>query len=141
MNKQVKKKNGVIVSRGIEWTNWSWNPVAGCFHGCRWKMPNTSNLAKCYAETTAQNIAGQFYPHGFEHHYWHNEKLLEPLRVWVIFLVGGFRQNKSCPCSTFAGEPTGTHFSFSPRTRRGQVGFHRAAFLGLRRHLQRTCSA
>lgn len=32
MNKQ-DKGNG---RRGIEWTEYTWNPVGGCQHGCRW---------------------------------------------------------------------------------------------------------
>lgn len=75
MNKQ-KKAN----SRGIEWTDFSWNVIGGCQHGCRWTMPDGS-IAECYAETVAERVAQRAYPHGFEHHYW-NEKLLnEPLKL------------------------------------------------------------
>lgn len=90
MNKQGKLVNGKVIN-GIEWTKtilpdgterqgYSWNPIAGCFHGCRWSMPD-GKIAKCYAETTAENIAGSFYTKGFEYHYWSPEKLIEPLRV------------------------------------------------------------
>lgn len=75
MNKQ-KKAN----SRGIEWTDYSWNVIGGCQHGCRWTMPDGS-IAECYAETVAERVAQRAYPYGFEHHYW-NEKLLnEPLKL------------------------------------------------------------
>lgn len=75
MNKQ--KKAG---SRGIEWTDYTWNPVQGCKHGCRWTMPDGS-VAKCYAETIANRVAQKAYPHGFEHHYWNPQKLYAPLKV------------------------------------------------------------
>jgi len=35
----------------IEWARWSWNPVTGCNHGCKY----------CYA----RDIAARFYPQGF----------------------------------------------------------------------------
>lgn len=76
MNKQMKP-NG---SRGIEWTDFTWNPVQGCKHGCRWQMPDGS-IAECYAETIAKRVAQKVYVHGFEHHYWNPHKLHEPLRI------------------------------------------------------------
>jgi protein gp37 len=76
MNKQ-QKPNG---SRGIEWTNYTWNPVQGCQHGCRWSMPDGS-VAECYAETIAKGVAQKAYSQGFEHHYWNPHKLEEPLKV------------------------------------------------------------
>lgn len=78
MNKQ-DKGNG---KRGVEWTQYSWNPVAGCQHGCRWKMPDGA-IAECYAETVAERVAGRAYPHGFEHHYWHPDILDEPLKLKI----------------------------------------------------------
>lgn len=78
MNKQLKRKGGEIVSRGIEWCDVTWNPIGGCKHGCRWKMPD-GKIAECYAENIAEGIAQQSYPQGFEHHYWHPERLDEPL--------------------------------------------------------------
>jgi len=76
MNKQ-NKGNG---RRGIEWTDYTWNPVGGCQHGCRWTMPDGS-IAECYAETVAERVAQAQYPYGFEHHYWHPNRLLEPLSI------------------------------------------------------------
>lgn len=76
MNKQAKLGKG----RGIEWTQYSWNPVGGCFHACSWEMPDGS-IANCYAEDVATRVAQTAYPQGFEHHYWHPAKLPEPLRV------------------------------------------------------------
>lgn len=71
------------VGQGIEWTNppgtvagSSLNPTAGCKHHCMWEMPGGA-VVSCYAE----DLAGRFnnhYPHGFHHHYWHPERLLEP---------------------------------------------------------------
>lgn len=74
MNKQYKSPD----SRGIEWTDYTWNPVAGCRHACRWTMPDGS-VAICYAETVAERVAGSAYPNGFTHHYWHPKRLNEPL--------------------------------------------------------------
>lgn len=76
MNRQ-RKATG---SRGIEWTDFTWNPVQGCHHGCRWIMPDGS-VAECYAETIAKRVAQQVYIHGFEYHYWNPHKLEEPLKL------------------------------------------------------------
>ncbi len=76
MNKQAKP-NG---SRGIEWTDYTWNPVQGCKHRCRWTMPD-GTIAECYAETISKRIAQRAYNHGFEHHYWNPNKLNEPLKI------------------------------------------------------------
>lgn len=75
MNKQDKGKGG----RGIEWTNMTWNPIAGCFHGCAWKMPD-GTIANCYAEDVANNVANLQYPLGFEHHYFKEHMLDAPKR-------------------------------------------------------------
>ena len=79
MNKQKKYKNGQLVGRGIEWTDWTWNAVAGCQHGCRWQMPD-GTVAICYAEEVAKKF-NRAYGQGFEHHYWHPQRLSEPLKV------------------------------------------------------------
>jgi len=73
MNKQKPGK-------GIEWTNYTWNPIAGCRHGCQWRMPDGS-IAECYAKTIAERVAQDFYPDGFESHYWHPDRLDEPSKV------------------------------------------------------------
>ena len=78
MNKQLKTKNGVVTGRGIEWCDYTFNPIAGCFHACEWKMPDGS-IANCYAEDVASRVAGAAYPLGFEHNYWHPEILTKPL--------------------------------------------------------------
>lgn len=76
MNKQAKPSG----SRGIEWTDYTWNPVQGCQHQCRWQMPDGS-VAECYAETIANRVAQNVYIHGFEHHYWNPQKLHAPLKI------------------------------------------------------------
>ncbi|MFZ4813515.1 MAG: DUF5131 family protein [Phototrophicaceae bacterium] len=76
MNKQYKSSS----RRGIEWTDYTWNPVGGCKHQCRWEMPDGS-IAECYAETIAHRVAQAAYPEGFAHHYWRPEFLEEPLTV------------------------------------------------------------
>ena len=40
---------------GIEWAQWSWNPVTGCLHTCPY----------CYARDIAERFTSA-YPHGFE---------------------------------------------------------------------------
>lgn len=80
---QEKKSNG----RGIEWADFTWNPVGGCFHGCRWTMPD-GTTAICYAENTAENTRiKSAYPNGFEHHYWRPHLLKEPGKVALPSLV------------------------------------------------------
>lgn len=76
MNKQKKNE----LSRGIEWCDFTWNPVAGCFHACQWTMPDGS-VANCYAEDVATRVAGKAYPQGFEHHYWYPQRLSEPSKL------------------------------------------------------------
>jgi protein gp37 len=72
MNKQTEN--------GIEWTNFTWNPVGGCQHNCKWFFG--SKIVKCYAGETARTLrTDKFYPKGFEHHYWHPDRLNEPLRL------------------------------------------------------------
>lgn len=82
MNKQTKRdKNGVVKSRGIEWCTHTWNAVQGCQHGCRWEMPDGS-VAECYAESVAEAFrSDKFFPNGFETHYFHPERLHEPLHL------------------------------------------------------------
>lgn len=80
LNMQVKKhKDGTIKSRGIQWTDATWNPIAGCPHQCRWTMPD-GNVAICYAESIAHGIASKVYPDGFDAHYWKPHMLADPLK-------------------------------------------------------------
>lgn len=74
MNKQDKGSG----KRGIEWTDYTWNPIAGCFHACQWVMPS-GEIANCYAEDVAENVAQSAYPQGFEHNYWKPSLLREPI--------------------------------------------------------------
>ena len=48
----------------IEWAKWSWNPMTGCKHGCKY----------CYA----RDIAERFYPQGFEPTF-HENRLIAPM--------------------------------------------------------------
>jgi len=86
MNRQDKWRNGKLIGRGIEWTQihgrpgYTWNPTGGCMHGCTWKMPDGS-VAECYAKTIAERLATKSYNNGFEHHYWREHALSEPLRI------------------------------------------------------------
>jgi protein gp37 len=82
MNPQkIYDKQGNITRRLIEWTDYTWNPVAGCPHACRWTMPD-GTVAICYVEKTAESYpAMNHYPHGFDHHYWNPKRLDEPLKL------------------------------------------------------------
>lgn len=84
MNKQFRMVNGVKINTKIEWTDYTWNPIGGCPHGCRWQMPD-GNMAVCYAETVSKAVkrqsGGKSYADGFEAHYWQPERLKEPLKV------------------------------------------------------------
>ncbi len=76
MNKQKTSET----SRGIEWTDYTWNPIKGCLHGCSWNMPDGS-IANCYAEDVANRVARTTYPEGFEHHYFEPKRLDEPAKL------------------------------------------------------------
>lgn len=77
--------------KGIEWARvwgrrgFTWNPVGGCLHGCRWHMQSNNMFddkvtAICYAEVIANKFR-RAYPKGFEHIYWRPELLQEPLKL------------------------------------------------------------
>ena len=80
----------------IEWCRvygrrgFTWSAIAGCLHGCRWHMPKPDDMfgdsgvetAICYAELIANSPRLQkSYPHGFEHIYWHPERLGQPKKM------------------------------------------------------------
>lgn len=76
---------------GIEWlfirlitglilAGYTWNVITGCKHRCRWTMPDGTE-AICYAERIAHGLARAAYPEGFEHHYYHPERLDAPLKL------------------------------------------------------------
>lgn len=57
---------------GIEWTHifgprtgYTCNPVKGCKHACRWRMPD-GTVAICYAEAVAEKFPGIHYAKGFK---------------------------------------------------------------------------
>lgn len=104
---------------GIEWCDATWNPVAGCHHGCRWVMPD-GTTAICYAETIAEGMAKGAYAEGFSHHYWKPQllnspqKKKEPLKIFVGSMADLFghwvkdeqieailRVARECPQHTF----------------------------------------
>lgn len=62
--------------RGIEWADVTINPVGGCRHACRWRMPD-GRIARCYAESVAEGVARASYPDGFSAHYWRPGALKE----------------------------------------------------------------
>jgi len=73
-------------ANGIEWTmpygrnGYTWNPISGCHHACEWVMSD-GQVAQCYAKTVAEKVARKAYPHGFNHHYFNEKRLSEPLKV------------------------------------------------------------
>ncbi len=104
MNKQqtVSKKTGAV-SFGIEWTHilgpgtgYTANPVRGCLHDCKWKMPD-GNIAQCYAKTVAEKFVDA-YPNGFEHLSFHPEALdkiqrhTEPAGIFIDSMSDLFGQ-------------------------------------------------
>ena len=61
MNKQAK-------AGGIDWCDWTWNPLTGCKHGCEY----------CYARLMAERFRGTpNFPNGFEPEF-HEDRLAEP---------------------------------------------------------------
>jgi len=50
----------------IDWTDYSWNPITGCLHGCWY----------CYAKKIPQRFPKR-YPYGFKPTFW-PQRLLEP---------------------------------------------------------------
>lgn len=69
MNRQGSPSNP---SGGIEWTHifgprtgYTANPVRGCTHQCKWRMPD-GTIAICYAKGVAIKFPGKHYEHGFE---------------------------------------------------------------------------
>lgn len=70
---RIRRQDGTVM-RGF-----TWNPTAGCLHGCTWKMPDGS-VTECYAKTVADKFTTA-YPQGFDHHYFHPERLNEPLKL------------------------------------------------------------
>lgn len=82
LNEQIKRnRDGSIKSRGIEWCSHTWNVVQGCQHKCEWDMPDGSR-AECYAKTIADKFrSDKFMPEGFEAHYFHPDRLDEPLKL------------------------------------------------------------
>jgi protein gp37 len=70
----------VILPDGTRTRGYTWNPIAGCQHGCRWQMPD-GKVAECYAENVAENVASLTYPNGFAHHYWKPQLLNEPIKL------------------------------------------------------------
>jgi len=53
----------------IEWTDYTWNPITGCLHGCDY----------CYARKIAARFPKGF-PNGFEPTFYH-KRLSEPARI------------------------------------------------------------
>ena len=75
LNKQ--NKNG---KRGIEWTDYTWNVITGCPHDCEWKTPD-GTWVKCYAMELAESFKlSQYYPQGFQEHYYHPKNLKDAFR-------------------------------------------------------------
>ncbi len=104
MNKQKLPRDiewtRIVLADGTVLPGYTWNPIAGCLHGCEWTMPDGS-IASCYAGA----VAGKFkahYPDGFDHHYWHPQRLDEPRRV-------------KNPAGIFAGSMTDMFGHWVPR--------------------------
>lgn len=77
---KVNTMNRQSAASGIEIADYTWNPVRGCKHACRWIMPDDSVVA-CYAETIATRFARRAYADGFDRLYWQPHLLDEPQRI------------------------------------------------------------
>jgi len=72
---------------GIEWTHvygpgtgFTWNPISGCEHDCKWTMPD-GKIAMCYAKAVAEKMRSEtFFPNGFEQITFHPARLNEPVK-------------------------------------------------------------
>ena len=56
----------------IGWTDYTWNPVTGCKHGCEY----------CYARKLAETRLAHIYENGFEPTLW-EDRLNQPKRCKV----------------------------------------------------------
>jgi len=56
---RTRAKTGFNKQTGdsIEWAKWSWNPITGCEHTCKY----------CYAREIAERFRGAAFPNGFDH--------------------------------------------------------------------------
>lgn len=64
-------------NNGIQWCDYTWNPISGCLHGCRFGP----NETPCYAEVIAERFRGsKAFPKGFEPTF-HPDRLKQPLKV------------------------------------------------------------
>jgi len=53
---------------GIEYVDYTWNPVTGCYHDCGY----------CYARRLAETRMNDIYPNGFDYTFW-EDRLDEPV--------------------------------------------------------------
>jgi len=68
----------------IEWTDYSWNPITGCKHGCWY----------CYAKNLARRFK-KVFPNGFEPTFYENRlkepyKLKKPSKIFVCSIADLF---------------------------------------------------
>lgn len=83
--------NEQMPPNGIEWARirnpdgtvrrgYTWNVVQGCLHDCHWVIDGKK--VECYAKTVAEKFkSAKFFMDGFEHHYFHPERLDAPLNL------------------------------------------------------------
>lgn len=68
----------------IEWTDYTWNPITGCLHGCWY----------CYAKKICLQFKKNF-PNGFEPTFWHDRlkepwQLKKPSKIFVCSIADLF---------------------------------------------------
>ena len=92
MREQHKVNEDGSITRFIEWackygptSGRTWNVVTGCEHECTFTIGGKTTI--CYAKARANRFKS-LYPQGFEHHYFHEGRLEEPL-------------NEKKPCGVF----------------------------------------
>lgn len=58
---------GNILDRGIEWTDYTVNPMMGCYHGCQYQSPE-GKLVECIAMQRSLRYNKGAMPEGFAHY-------------------------------------------------------------------------
>lgn len=79
MNEQ-KPPNAIEWTRVYNRRGFTWNPIKGCLHDCKWRMPDGA-IAECYAKTVAERVAQHAYPNGFAHLAFDEKELQAPLKL------------------------------------------------------------